>query len=357
MRRVSGEIPHVGGTALSDILEFFENEKSIQRSSKKTRVPWTIGFPGGGAFITLPVFVALCGIAAALRPWNRTNAKFRVILCLSEEACLSVYSSAARVFLNAIEDRKSGARPLVSDWGGRHSDRDQYEALGMDRAIFIKEPNKVLDDGARLFADRVVDVPMRSRRHVEAALRRFGMPIIGRDVELLLSEPWARLDMAFQEGRSPSLSLRRLREHPATLSPAGGPAAKVGGPTLADVHGYGPVVAWGNDLARDLGDYKSGRIQWEDVDDGVLISGPTGTGKPTFVRALANTCGVPVTIGSFSTWQSAGALDDFLKALRKSFEEAKSKAPSILFIDEVDTFGDRIGRDHNRAYMTAAIAG
>ncbi|MGD9476794.1 AAA family ATPase [Shinella sp. G-2] len=342
---------------MSDILELFDNETSIQRSSKQKRVPWKISLPEDGTFITLPVFMAFCGIAAALRSWNRPAAKFKVILSLSEDACLSVYSSAARVFLRAIEDCKDGTRPLVCTWGGRHSDRDQYEALRVDRAIFIREPNKDLDDGARLFADRVVDVPMRSRRHVQAALRRFGMPVVEKDVELLLSEPWARLDNAFQEGRSPTLSLQRLRRYPLSWTQKDVPAVKAVGPTLADMHGYGPIVAWGNDLARDLGDYKSGRIQWEDVDDGVLISGPTGTGKTTFVRALANTCGVPLTIGSFSTWQSAGALDEFLKAMRKSFEEAKSKAPSILFIDEVDTFGNRIGRDHNKAYMTAAIAG
>ncbi len=43
--------------------------------------------------------------------------------------------------------------------------------------------------------------------------------------------------------------------------------------------------------------------------------------------------------------------------MRASFEEAKAKAPAILFVDEVDTFGDRSETDRNRGYMRAVIAG
>lgn len=341
-----------------DIVEFLEvlNEPPPP-STRKPPVPWKLSRPDEDTFITLPVFIAYCGVAAALRPWNKKNARFRGIICVQEEDCLSVYTAAARVFLHGVADYKKGTRPYVSEWGGRYSHRDQFEVLRADRAIFVKEPDKALDDEGRLFADLVVDVPIRSRGHVEAALRRFGMPVIEKDVELLLSTPWSLLDKAFQEGRSPMLSLRRLHQLSSPSTRYTEPDPEVAGPTLADMHGYGPLVEWGYDLARDLADYKAGRIRWEDVDDGVLISGPTGTGKTSFVRALATTCGVSVIAGSFSTWQSAGSLDDFLKAMRKAFEEARSKAPCILLVDEVSTFGNRKARDHNSSYWTAAIAG
>ncbi|MHC2574968.1 AAA family ATPase [Rhizobium leguminosarum] len=340
-----------------DIVEFLEVvSDGPSPSGKKPRVPWKPSQPDDDPFITLPVFMSFCGVAAALRAWNRRNAKFKVILCLPEDSGLSIHLSAARVFLTAMADNKGGTRPFVSDWGGRYSQRDRFEVQGMDRAIFVKEPDKELDDEAWLFADAVVEVPRRSRRHAEASLKRFGMPVVERDIDLLLSEPWSRLEKAFQEGRASTLSLQRLRRYPPPSVKTEASRVEATGPTLADMHGYGPLVEWGYDLARDIGDYKAGRIGWRDVDAGVLISGPTGTGKTTFVRALASSCGVSVVAGSFSDWQAAGSLDDFLKAMRKSFEEALSKALCILFIDEISTFGDRSVRDHNRAYMTAAIA-
>ncbi|MBD9596121.1 AAA family ATPase [Ensifer sp. ENS05] len=244
--------------------------------------------------------------------------------------------------------------PCISAWDEKRH-RDQIVALNKDQAIFFAGPDRELDTEAWLLADVVVSVAPPTRRQAEAALRRFGIPVTERDVEILLSETWSRLHQAFQTRRQPIAALERLRQHPRAIPAAG--TEKPDGPTLDEMHGFGPLLEWGRDLAEDLADYKAGRIPWEDVDPGVLISGPPGSGKTMFVGALAKTCGVPLVYGSVSAWQSAGALDKHLEAMRASFEEAKAKAPAILFVDEVDTFGDRSETDRNRDYMRAAIAG
>ena len=61
-----------------------------------------------------------------------------------------------------------------------------------------------------------------------------------------------------------------------------------------------------------------------------------------FARALAATCGAPLVTGSYGDWHGSGGAHqgDLLKAM-KTFTEAKSKAPSILFIDEIDSFPNR----------------
>ena len=130
------------------------------------------------------------------------------------------------------------------------------------------------------------------------------------------------------------------------------------GPTLAEVHGMDAATDWGKAWVRDLNDFRARRIRWQDIDVGILLVGPPGTGKTMFAEALARSADVPLIATSFSEWQAAktGHLGDCLKAMRDSFEKAKRLAPSILFIDEMDALGSRdtSGSEH-RDYWTSVI--
>lgn len=327
------------------------------RSGKRTRVPWKTDTQVRNTTVTLPVFMAYCGVAASLRVWNISHSKFIVTIRAKDDFYYPVYAEAVEAFAAGIW----ACREFTSyayEWKDR-SFRDEMEAHRNGRAIFIADPDYNLGDDDRLFSDAVLDLQPRTRRHAEAALRRAGLPRADRDIELLLSEPWPRLVKAFQDRRHPMLALERLRTHsrmpakPVVLPEV----AKPFGPTLADMHGYGPAFDWGTDLAKDLADYKAGVLPWRAVDTGVLLSGPPGTGKTMFTGALANTCQVPIIYGSVSRWQEAGALDSHLKAMRASFAEAKEKAPSILLIDEIDTLGSRTDSDRNGGYFRCVLAG
>ncbi|QFY63538.1 AAA family ATPase (plasmid) [Rhizobium grahamii] len=329
----------------------------IKQSGKRLRVPWRGVADDKELPLTLPVYMAYCAVAGSLRPWNRLGTKSIITLVTSGDFYFPVFAEAARFFASQIWQAQM-FHGNVMEWSDKNNFRHQAEALRDERAILFAPASYELQDDDRLLSDAVVQLGPRTSRHAEAALRRAGLPVSRESVEMLLTEPWSRLSRAFQDRRQPLQALHRLRSLPKPVvvsQPKPVQPLPPRGPTLSDMHGYGSLIEWGYDLAQDIADFKNGIIPWSDVENGVLISGPPGVGKTMFASALANSCSVPVIYGSASRWQEAGALDEHLKAMRASFTEAKEKAPSILFIDEIDVFGNRGEKDRNSAYMRSVI--
>ncbi len=78
------------------------------------------------------------------------------------------------------------------------------------------------------------------------------------------------------------------------------------------------------------------------IPKGVLLVGPPGTGKTLLAKAVAGEAGVPFFIISGSDFVEmfvgVGA-----SRVRDLFDEAKKKAPCIVFIDEIDAVGRQRG--------------
>ncbi|MDO6481874.1 AAA family ATPase [Shimia thalassica] len=124
---------------------------------------------------------------------------------------------------------------------------------------------------------------------------------------------------------------------------------------LDQVIGLGHARGQLEQIAEDLVSWKSGDLQWSDVSRGLLLYGQPGTGKTLCAQKLAEQCGAYFVAASYAEWQRHGHLGDFLAAMNKSFKQARENAPSILFLDEIDAFGDRKTAAGDNAHYTRSV--
>lgn len=73
---------------------------------------------------------------------------------------------------------------------------------------------------------------------------------------------------------------------------------------------------------------------------GVLLHGPPGCGKTALANAIANECGVPF-FRIAATEIVSGMSGESEAKIRALFQEAREAAPSIIFLDEIDSIATR----------------
>ncbi|GAB7104726.1 ATP-dependent zinc metalloprotease FtsH [Streptomyces phaeofaciens JCM 4814] len=108
--------------------------------------------------------------------------------------------------------------------------------------------------------------------------------------------------------------------------------------TFADVAGIDEVKGELDDVVDFLEHPDLYRRMGAKMPRGVLLAGSPGTGKTLLARAVAGEAGVPFFSASASEFiemiVGVGA-----SRVRELFAEARKVAPSIIFIDEIDTIG------------------
>ena len=130
--------------------------------------------------------------------------------------------------------------------------------------------------------------------------------------------------MGFGKSRAKALS----KDHPRT--------------TFEDVAGLDEAV----EELQEIKDFLAAPARFEEmgarIPKGVLLFGPPGTGKTLLAKAVAGEAGVP-----FFSISGSDFVEMFVgvgaSRVRDLFEQAKTAAPAIVFVDEIDAVGRHRG--------------
>ncbi|MCT2087929.1 ATP-dependent zinc metalloprotease FtsH [Micrococcus terreus] len=112
--------------------------------------------------------------------------------------------------------------------------------------------------------------------------------------------------------------------------------------TFADVAGAEEAVEELHEIKEFLAEPAKFQAVGAKIPKGVLLYGPPGTGKTLLAKAVAGEAGVP-----FYSISGSDFVEMFVgvgaSRVRDLFEQAKTNAPAIIFVDEIDAVGRHRG--------------
>ncbi|KQP32948.1 hypothetical protein ASF27_17070 [Methylobacterium sp. Leaf102] len=198
-------------------------------------------------------------------------------------------------------------------------------------------------------ADLVVRIRAPSNRVISSVIRA----VTGKRARRLPPSVAAGLSFdditaAIRMGTTPASCIARLQAAARAL--AGDDALGDDVPDLATLNGYGAALEWAQALVRDLDEWRAGRLEFSQISKNCTLYSDPGLGKSSLIRSIAKTAKVPLVSASVSELftSSTGHLDGVLKAWDAKLAQASAIAPSILFLDEIDSIPNRATMD-NRA--------
>ena len=190
------------------------------------------------------------------------------------------------------------------------------------------------------------DLEVLSKEAAMRSLRRI-LPEIDLDEEKISSEILQKIKITSDD----------FREALKEVSPS----------ALREVQVQIPDVSWDDvggldELKEELKEAVEWPIKYKDAYDyvdiespkGILLHGPTGTGKTLIAKALAK-----MTESNFISIKGPELLSKWVgeseKGVREIFRKARQVAPCIIFLDEVDALVPRRGSEGSNSHVTGNV--
>ncbi len=218
------------------------------------------------------------------------------------------------------------------------------------QTIVITDSFGALPVKARMAADEILYVDNPTPRHVQAVRKLTGRRKVDTETALRVSNgSWEEIDALLCRQ-----SLDKVTHHAAIDKKD----LNAPGPKLSELPGFASVRLWASELGTDLAAWRSRMLEWSNIDRAAVLIGPPGVGKTMCAGALAAELGLAFVSTSAGQWQSAGGgyLGDMLKSMRSSFEQAAAAASgALLFIDELDSIGNRSHQSNHVYYETQVV--
>lgn len=310
-------------------------------------------------------FAAFIAMAVAILDVYRRAAETSTVIVLRiPKVCDPLQFVGIAEDILGIEGRHfGGSHPIYTVFkveGDRFAvdESDLASHLGKMHPIAIARVDEDLPEALSVCVTHEIEIDLFSGR-VMRSLRlvyKFS-PLTNDEIGYLRSQPPAIINAVFRLGSSPSQAIERCRAfkaaEPETLQ---ADTTAIEFLILDEVPGFGKARDWAIGFLQDFERWKAGAISWRELDRGVLLYGPSGSGKTRFAQIIANTAGMNFLPRSLAVWQAQGHLGDTLKAMLADFKRARENAPTLLFVDEADSFGDRNTFAHEYAnYSTQVV--
>jgi cell division protease FtsH len=305
---------------------------------------------------TMVTLVAETAVRQTLLPFLDSSG-FVIAIQLPSDRDISIYKSTIRNLLDPtllLDDDGNTALLIDEASDVKHSGWMLDMRYGKAaRVILLYVHDTEISRDLALMIDRRISMHLPNASHFKQAANTLKLRATDADCLALAACDLRDIQLALRPKRTVRQALRLLQS-PSYASKDTSPAREKRPERepvrLEELSGFGAAKHWGFQLAEDIAAWKEGNIEWQDVDKGIVLEGPSGCGKSTFPRALANTCGMQFVASSAAAWQATGHLGDLLRAMRKTFKEAMAVKPAILFIDELDSIGDREARRNSDSY-------